>query len=135
MSPPAFDDAGPDPYDPEGKSGARPDPPERNFDLEIMLGNDASLRDLARQGGSLDRVPVARTAVVAFAVTAYVAAVTDVSRGLFLAVLFGGFTIIAVGQVANSQIEAARRMCRGILITALVLAAVMFMGTAVLAGP
>lgn len=130
----ASDDSDPDPHDPEGKSDAKPDPPERNHDLEMMLGNDAALRDLALQGGSLDRVPLARTVGVALAVTAYVTAVTDVSRGLFLAVLFGGLTIIAVGQVANKQIEAARRMCRGILITALVLAIVMFVGTAVL-GP
>ena len=100
-----------------------------DLDLEIMLGLDPALRGLSGQGGFLNRVPLIRTGVVAFAVAAYFASVTDVAGGLFLAVTFGGFLVIVVGQVANDMVEDARRMCRGVLIVAVAIGVVIFVGS------
>jgi hypothetical protein len=113
----------------EFAGAAEPMSQQRNLDLEIMLGLDPSLRGLSRQGGVLNRVPLIRTGLVAFAVAAYFASVTDASGGVFLAVTFGGFLVIAIGQVANDMVEDARRMCRGVLIVAVAIGVVIFVGS------
>jgi len=124
----------PDPLEPEQQpprerpSHAEPQSRGRDLDLEIMLGLDPELQGLSRQGGALNRVPLIRTGLMAFAVTAYYASITDVAGGLFLAVTFGGFLVIAIGQVANDMVEDARRMCRGIFIVAVALAVVFLAG-------
>lgn len=112
-----------------GAGAAEPISQQRNLDLEIMLGLDPALRGLSRQGGVLNRVPLIRTGLVAFAVAAYFASVTDASGGVFLAVTLGGFLVIAVAQVANDMVEDARRMCRGVLIVAVAIGVVIFVGS------